>query len=75
MRRNSSVCQRKSKSFYLQKITKVSDTTVRIQKNQTTYPLKNLGNKWFRCFDWCPVFGVHFNTERMAFLYESTDSG
>ncbi|ACO25673.1 hypothetical protein CKL83_28905 [Bacillus anthracis] len=60
MRRNSSVCQRKSKSFYLQKITKVSDTTVRIQKNQTTYPLKNIGNRWFRYFDMRPVFGFYF---------------
>ena len=33
---------------------------VRIQEKLNHLSLKNLGNKWFRCFDWCPVFGVHF---------------
>ena len=71
----------KSEAFYSQKITKVSNTTVRkivleyihyyncvrIQEKLNHLSLKNLGNKWFRCFDWCPVFGVHFKIS--IFLY------
>lgn len=30
------------------------------KKNQTTYPLKNIGNRWFRYFDMCSDFGGHF---------------
>ena len=55
----------KSEAFYSQKITKVSNTTVRkivleyihyyncvrIQEKLNHLSLKNLGNKWFRCFD------------------------
>ena len=37
---------------------------VRIQEKLNHLSLKNLGNKWFRCFDWCPVFGVHFKITR-----------
>ncbi|MGR5974775.1 IS3 family transposase [Bacillus paranthracis] len=33
---------------------------VRIQEKLNHLSPKNLGNKWFRCFDWCPVFGGHF---------------
>lgn len=72
----------KSEAFYSQEITKVSNTTVRkivleyihyyncvrIQEKLTTYPLRNLRNKWFRCFDRCPVFGVHFSLEIGSFF-------
>ena len=73
----------KSEAFYSQKITKVSNTTVRkivleyihyyncvrIQEKLNHLSLKNLGNKWFRCFDWCPVFGVHFTLQDRVLLY------
>ncbi|MCU5173354.1 hypothetical protein OCD77_08955, partial [Bacillus paranthracis] len=29
------------------------------------------GNKWFRCFDWCPVFRVHFKMASFLYVSES----
>ncbi|WP_404977454.1 IS3 family transposase [Bacillus wiedmannii] len=42
---------------------------VRIQEKLNHLSLKNLGNKWFRCFDSCPVFGVHFTHSVGVFIY------
>ncbi|PGT14873.1 hypothetical protein COC96_21740 [Bacillus cereus] len=41
--------------------TKVSNTTVRIQeKSNHLFPKEYIGNRWFRCFEMCPVFRFHF---------------